>query len=100
MGCGFALARGGEKSGMSNMIGEKLSSLEGLPLLLLLFLICFFIQIITEFVSSVAILNVTLPILAEFAVCIRVHPLYLMYPATLSSSMGFHTIFGSQDDLM
>lgn len=35
-----------------------------------------------------------LPLLAELAVSIKVHPLYLMYPATLSCAMGFQTIFG------
>lgn len=38
---------------------------------------------------------VILPVLAEVAVRTKVHPLYLMYPATLSCSMGFHTIFGT-----
>lgn len=56
-GGGFALAAGGEVSGMSRMLGEKLSSLSELPLLFLLFLLCFVIQIITEFVSSIAIVN-------------------------------------------
>lgn len=41
-----------------------------------------------------------LPILAELAVNIRVHPLYLMYPATISCSMGFHTIFGTPHNLV
>lgn len=58
LGCGFALARGGEVSGMSKMLGNQLSNLLiGLPLPFLLFLICIFIQVITEFVSSIAIVN-------------------------------------------
>lgn len=39
---------------------------------------------------------VLLPILAEVAINIKVHPLCLMYPATLSCAMGFHTIFGEK----
>lgn len=59
LGGGFALAAGGKASGMSSMLGAYLSIFEHLPLLLQLFFICFFIQIITEFVSSVAIANGT-----------------------------------------
>lgn len=57
LGGGFALATGGDTSGMSRMLGEKLSYLKGLPTIFLLFLICFVVQVITEFVSSVAIEN-------------------------------------------
>lgn len=57
IGGGFAVARGGQVSGMSHMLGAHLSSLSGLPFLLLLFLVCLLIQIITEFVSSVALAN-------------------------------------------
>ena len=58
LGCGFALARGGEASGMSKMLGNQLSNLLiGLPFILLLFLVCLFTQIITEFISSIAIVN-------------------------------------------
>ncbi|XP_055320742.1 protein I'm not dead yet-like [Sitodiplosis mosellana] len=100
LGCGFALARGSKASGMSKMLGSKLSSLGGLPFLVLLFLICLFTQIITEFISSIAIVNVILPILAELAISIKVHPLFLMYPSTISCSMGFHTIFGTPHNLI
>lgn len=123
LGAGFALAHAGEESGMSEMLGSYLSSLKDLPFLLLLFLICLFTQIITEFVRGLTIANgislqrtflisrtfscdhpvfffsielpVILPALAELAITMKIHPLYLMYPATLSCSMGFHTIFGT-----
>lgn len=57
LGSGFALSLGGEESGLFRMLGENFKEAADLPFLLLLFLICFFIQIITEFVSSVAIVN-------------------------------------------
>lgn len=35
-----------------------------------------------------------LPVLAEMALQMKVHPLYLMFPAALSCSMAFHTPVG------
>ncbi|XP_055320042.1 protein I'm not dead yet [Sitodiplosis mosellana] len=95
LGGGFALARGGKESGMSAMLGTYLSGLSDLPFLLLLFVICLFAQIFTEFASNVAIANVMLPVLAEMALQMEVHPLYLMFPAALSCSMAFHTPVGT-----
>lgn len=95
LGGGFALARGGKESGMSAMLGTYLSSLKDLPFLLLLFLICLFAQVFTEFASNVAVANVMLPVLAEMALVMEVHPLYLMFPAALSCSMAFHTPVGT-----
>lgn len=57
LGGGFALARGGSESGMSKMLGTYLSALSDLPFLLLIFLICLFAQIFTEFASNVAVAN-------------------------------------------
>lgn len=80
---------------MSKMLGTYLSGLKDLPFLLLLFLICLFAQIFTEFASNVAIANVMLPVLGEMALAMEVHPLYLMFPAALSCSMAFHTPVGT-----
>lgn len=57
LGGGFALAKGGKASGMAEMLGASLSSLKDLPFILLLFLICLFAQIFTEFASNVAVAN-------------------------------------------
>lgn len=57
LGGGFALARGGKESGMSAMLGHSLASLKDLPFILLLFLICLFAQVFTEFASNVAVAN-------------------------------------------
>lgn len=95
LGGGFALARGGKETGMSAMLGDSLSSIKDFPFLLVLFLICLFAQIFTEFASNVAVANVMLPVLAEMSKTMGVHPLYLMYPAALSCSMAFHTPVGT-----
>lgn len=95
LGGGFALARGGRETGMSAMLGESLSGLSSLPFLVVLFLVCLFAQIFTEFASNVAVANVMLPVLAEMSRQMEVHPLYLMFPAALSCSMAFHTPVGT-----
>lgn len=57
LGGGFALARGGKESGMADMLGDALKGLGSLPFILLLFLICLFAQVFTEFASNVAVAN-------------------------------------------
>uniref|UniRef100_A0A1L8DEL7 Putative na+/dicarboxylate na+/tricarboxylate and phosphate transporter n=2 Tax=Nyssomyia neivai TaxID=330878 RepID=A0A1L8DEL7_9DIPT len=95
LGGGFALAEGGRVSGMSALLGNSLSGLKTLPPLLLLFVVCLTASCLTEFTSNVAIANIMLPVLAEMAIAIEVHPLFLMYPAALSCSMAFHMPVGT-----
>ncbi|XP_055610398.1 protein I'm not dead yet-like [Uranotaenia lowii] len=95
LGGGFALAEGGRTSGMSALLGHSLSILEHLPPLVLLLLVCLAAQIFTEFTSNVAIANILLPVLAEMAIVIKTHPLYLMMPAAMSCSFAFHMPVGT-----
>lgn len=95
LGGGFALAEGGKVSGMSALLGQSLSGLKSLPPLLLLFVVCLTAQTLTEFTSNVAICNIMLPVLAEMAIAIEMHPLYLMLPAALSCSFAFHMPVGT-----
>lgn len=90
LGGGFALAEGGKASGMTKMLGASLAVFQGLPYLALLFLICLACSVLTEFTSNVAITNVILPVLAEMAINIGIHPMLLMYPAALCCSFAFH----------
>ncbi|XP_055698956.1 protein I'm not dead yet isoform X2 [Phlebotomus papatasi] len=95
LGGGFALAEGGRESKMSELLGNSLAGLKTLPPLLLLFVVCLTASCLTEFTSNVAIANIMLPVLAEMAIAIEVHPLFLMYPAALSCSMAFHMPVGT-----
>lgn len=95
LGGGFALAEGGNESGMSLLLGNALTGLKSLPPMLLLFLVCLTAQFLTEFTSNVAIANIMLPVLAEMSIGIRRHPLYLMFPAALSCSYAFHLPVGT-----
>ncbi|XP_053683713.1 protein I'm not dead yet-like [Sabethes cyaneus] len=95
LGGGFALAEGGRVSGMSALLGQSLSGLKTLPPLLMLFVVCFVASTLTEFTSNVAICNIMLPVLAEMAIAIEIHPLYLMMPAAMACSFAFHMPVGT-----
>uniref|UniRef100_A0A182QCM8 Citrate transporter-like domain-containing protein n=1 Tax=Anopheles farauti TaxID=69004 RepID=A0A182QCM8_9DIPT len=95
LGGGFALAEGGRTSGMSALLGQSLAVLKVLPPLLLLFVLCLVGEFLTEFTSNVAICNVVLPVLAEVAIAIEIHPLYLMFPVAMVCSFSFHLPVGT-----
>jgi sodium-dependent dicarboxylate transporter 2/3/5 len=88
-GGGFALASGFTTSGLSAWLGKQLEGLGSLPPILVVACICFLITFLTELTSNTATAQILLPILATLAVSIRVNPLLLMIPGTISASLGF-----------
>lgn len=88
-GGGFALAGAFSSSGLSAWIGNQLASLQGTHPLLLVAGICLVLTFLTELTSNLATAQMFLPILAQIAITIGVHPLLLMLPATLSCSCAF-----------
>ncbi len=88
-GGGFALASGFKVSGLSQWMGSQLKGLSSLPPLLIVAFICLFITFLTELTSNTATAEILLPILAALAVSIKVNPLLLMIPGTLSCSFAF-----------
>lgn len=88
-GGGFALASGFKESGLSAWMGTQLTTLDGIPPLLLVFLICGALTFLTELSSNTATTEMALPILGSMAVAIGDDPLLLMVPATLSASCAF-----------
>jgi sodium-dependent dicarboxylate transporter 2/3/5 len=88
-GGGFALATAFSKSGLSDFIGHQFNTLNHINILVLIFIICFTINFLTELTSNTATTQMILPILASVSVAIGVNPLLLMIAATLSASMAF-----------
>jgi sodium-dependent dicarboxylate transporter 2/3/5 len=88
-GGGFALASGFKESGLSAWMGEQLKGLGALPPILIIACICILITFLTELTSNTATAEILLPILAALAVSMRVNPLLLMIPGTLSCSFAF-----------
>ncbi|KAF5917455.1 hypothetical protein HPG69_017346 [Diceros bicornis minor] len=89
LGGGFAMAKGCEESGLSTWIGGQLHPLENVPPVLAVLLITVVISFFTEFASNTATIIIFLPVLAELAIRLRVHPLYLMIPGTVGCSYAF-----------
>uniref|UniRef100_A0A8C4LVT3 Solute carrier family 13 member 2 n=1 Tax=Equus asinus asinus TaxID=83772 RepID=A0A8C4LVT3_EQUAS len=87
LGGGYALAKGSEQSGLSQWLGNKLTPLQNVPPPAIAFILCLLVATFTECTSNVATNTLFLPILASMAIC--VHPLYVMIPCTLATSLAF-----------
>nr|MBN2276776.1 SLC13/DASS family transporter [candidate division Zixibacteria bacterium] len=88
-GGGFALAAGFKESGLSVWLGGHLSGFSHFPAWMIVAAVCLMMTFLTELTSNTATTQMVLPILASLAVAIRVNPLLLMIPATLSASCAF-----------
>ncbi len=88
-GGGFALAAGFQSSGLSEVVGREFQSLAGAPTLLLVGAASTTLTFLTELTSNTATTQTLLPIFASIATAIKVNPLYLMIPATISASFAF-----------
>jgi len=88
-GGGFALATAFSSSGLSQFIGNNLRGLSDVPIFVLILIICFIMNFLTELTSNTATTQMILPILASVSVAIGINPLLLMIAATMSASMAF-----------
>ncbi|XP_062031634.1 solute carrier family 13 member 2 [Lepus europaeus] len=89
LGGGYALAKGSEVSGLSQWLGNKLMPLQHIPPPATVLIICLLVATFTECTSNAATTTLLLPILASMAQAICLHPLYVMLPCTLASSLAF-----------
>jgi len=88
-GGGFALASGFEASGLSQWVGAQLSGLGALHPFVLVLLVCLVVTFLTELTSNTASAQILLPVLANLAIAINLHPLLLMVAGTISCSCAF-----------
>lgn len=88
-GGGFALAGGFKESGLAAWIGGKMSGLEAVHPVILVIAISLLVTFLTEVTSNTATTEMILPVLAGLAVAVKINPLLLMIPATLSASFAF-----------
>lgn len=89
IGGGFALASGFKESELALWLAQHLTGLGNLHPILIVLSICLFVTFLTELTSNTATAEMLLPILGTLAAAIRVNPLFLMIPATLSCSFAF-----------
>lgn len=88
-GGGMALAAGFKDSGLALWIGSQMTLLEGVALLLLVFILITSVNFLTEITSNLATTAMLLPILYPMAKTIDVHPFILMVSATVAASCAF-----------
>lgn len=88
-GCGFAMAKGFEASGLSKVIATGLQGLQGMPVPLILLGVAILVTVLSEFASNTASIQLVLPIIIPLAASLGLNPLLLMLTATFSASLGY-----------
>ena len=88
-GGGIAIAKAFTASGLSVALGEALSGLGILHIVLILAVICLAITFLTELTSNTATTTLMMPILAATAMAMDIEPALLMVPAAMSASCAF-----------
>ncbi|EEB10540.1 conserved hypothetical protein [Pediculus humanus corporis] len=89
LGGGFAMSKASEVSGLSNYLGNQLQVINRFSPPFVLAIIVLGTTFATEVSSNTAVANILLPMLAKMCRAIRLHPLYLMLPTTISCSYAF-----------
>ena len=88
-GGGMALAAGFKDSGLALWIGNQMTLLDGVSLMLLVFILIASVNFLTEITSNLATTAMLLPILYPMSMTIDVHPFILMVSATVAASCAF-----------
>jgi solute carrier family 13 (sodium-dependent dicarboxylate transporter), member 2/3/5 len=88
-GGGLSMAAALEATGVSNYIGNQLSGLGALPVLLIVLFLVSFTIFASELASNVATLTAMLPVLTAIVVATGADPLIVGASATFAASFGF-----------
>lgn len=88
-GGGMALAIAFQESGLANWIGTQFNLLNGLSIIVLIFILIAAVNFLTEITSNMATTAMLLPILAPMALSLNVHPYMLLVSATIAASCAF-----------
>lgn len=88
-GGGIAIAVAFQQSGLAFWVATQLQGLEGVHLLLVVFVLIAAVNFLTEITSNLATASVLLPLLAPLALAMDVHPYVLMVACTVAASCAF-----------
>ncbi|MBF8149272.1 SLC13/DASS family transporter [Winogradskyella sp. F6397] len=88
-GGGMALASGFETTGLAAWLGNQLTSLIGISIIVLLFVLIAAVNFLTEITSNTATTAMLLPVLVALAAVLNIHPYILLVSATLAASCAF-----------
>lgn len=88
-GGGVAIAAGFAQSGLSALVGEGLTGLSTLPIVIVIVVMCLAVSFLTEITSNTATTALLMPILAAGSIAAGIDPRLLMIPAAMSASFAF-----------
>ncbi len=88
-GGGLALATALSDANIVQAIGESVSSIPGLSLVMAVAIVSAIVLFMTELMSNVALIAIFCPVIAGIALGMDVNLLYLIIPATIASSCAF-----------
>ncbi|KGR77387.1 SLC13 family permease [Ureibacillus manganicus] len=88
-GGGLAIAAGFVSTGLSVWVGSQLMGLEGVSVLVMIFLVAALVLALTEVTSNTATASMMYPIMASLAVALGIHPYALMIAAGVAASCAF-----------
>jgi len=88
-GGGLSMADQIQKTGVSEILAQQLSLLQGVPPVFILLTVTSLIIFLTEVTSNTATAAAFLPLLGPVAVSMDLSPLYLVVPAALAASFAF-----------
>ncbi|GJN15800.1 hypothetical protein PR202_gb02742 [Eleusine coracana subsp. coracana] len=100
LGAGFAIANGFKSSGLTDILSEKLIFLKGAPTVVIVPVACIVSGIITEFTSDDSTTTLVLPLFAELAKSINVHPALLMVSGAIGAQLSYLLPTGSPSNVV
>ncbi|XP_023239149.1 solute carrier family 13 member 2-like [Centruroides sculpturatus] len=89
LGGGLALAEGAKESGLSVWLGNQLVYLKYLSIDGAIIVLCIFTAALTEVISNMSMATIMLPVANQMAAVLKVHPILIMLPVTISCSLAF-----------
>ena len=88
-GGGLSIANAAVASGLSEWIGQEMSSMGSISIFIICLIIITVVVFLTEVTSNTATIATLLPILAAAAIALGENPLLLCIPATMAASCAF-----------
>ncbi|MDT0265316.1 DASS family sodium-coupled anion symporter [Streptomyces sp. DSM 44915] len=88
-GGGLSLSGQFGASGLSAWVGERVSGLDGVPVLLLVVVVAGLVLLLTELTSNTATAATFLPIMGGVALGLGIDPLLLVVPVALAATCAF-----------
>lgn len=88
-GGGLAIAAGFRETGLSSWMGEQLTVLDSLHMLLIISCATLMILFLTEITSNTATATMIIPVVASLALALNIHPLALMVSCAMAANCAF-----------